>query len=97
MAYKNKEDNRAAQARYREKNREKIREQQRLSYQANPEAYRERTRKSKKKYRDNNPASCKQLARDQWRRLRHSIIEYLGGKCVKCAFSDSCSYKFTLV
>jgi hypothetical protein len=88
MAYKNKEDALAASARYREKNREKIRERDQQYYRNDIEASRGKSREKAKSYRDRNPESCKKSARMQWRKLRLSIIEYLGGKCVTCGFTD---------
>ena len=74
--------------RYREKHREQLREQDRALYQKN----REELLRKGKIYREKNKETRNAVDRvssfDRRKKIRHAALDHLGGKCVRCGFSD---------
>jgi len=67
-----------------EKNRTSQRNWRRKQYQKNPEKYRKICREWRRKHSERT----KELYQKYYLRLKVKVIEKLGGKCVRCGFSD---------
>src|SRR5271157_4917708 len=85
---KDREKMLAAQARWREKNREKLRESYRLHYARNAETLREKKQKYKEANREKVLASDRKSGKKFRDQLRQDVILIFGGKCIRCGFTD---------
>jgi exonuclease VII large subunit len=77
-----------ANARYREKNREKLRAMYRRRYAEHSEELRGKKRKYKEENREKVLASVRKSCKKFRDRIRQAVIALFGGKCARCGFSD---------
>ncbi len=73
-----------AQKRYREQNRELLRERHRDEYQKNKEHYKQRSSIYRKENKDTVNAANKRWRMEFWPALRKEFIEAYGGYCSCC-------------
>ena len=74
--------------RYREKNREKIKQAHREWYQKNKERIRLTKAANMRKYRRQNPEKYRRKWRDAKKKIRESLFAMYGNICSICGFID---------
>lgn len=74
--------------RYREAHREELRERGRIYHAANAEKRRESARLSKERNKEANRDRDRDYARNWKAERRQELIAAMGGKCVRCGYSD---------
>jgi len=82
------ESQKLANAKYREKNRETLREKGRQDYAENADLMREKSRKYRQAHLEQTRLASAKNKRETRIKQRKSVLEKLGGKCIKCGFND---------
>lgn len=91
MTYSTIEKRRQYQRDYRSKNKEKVNAWTRKHYNTHKddEDFRKRRKETYYKWYASRTDEIRERYRQKWLMWRAEIIEMLGGKCVRCGFTDS--------
>lgn len=84
MPYKDPEKQRVYRREYKARDRERWREYNRAYYAANKERHLE----LKREQREREGATVREREKEERDRRRTRLLELLGGRCVRCGYSD---------